>query len=118
MKLPLSLTVQNTQERKLMDKPSIESDLCAFCGAFATNRHHIIPRSRGGKSGPTVSVCGNGNTSGCHGRLHDRTLHLDWRDGEWHYLRTLKPTKTFDALELDGWQPLRTQYHDKPNAAI
>ena len=116
MKLPLSLTVRNSYEERLMDKPSIESDICPFCGAFATNRHHIVPKSRGGAGSPTVCVCGMGNTSGCHGKLHNRTLHLDWRNDEWHYLRTSEPTKRDKALEMDGWQPLRTQYYNKKNA--
>lgn len=106
MKSQLKITTQNTQEQKLMNKPSIITDICPFCGAHATNRHHIVPRSRGGSAGAVVSVCGNGNTSGCHRKLHERTLHLDWRNGCWHYLRTSKPTKTFDALDMDGWQPL------------
>lgn len=89
----------------LMGRPSIETELCPFCGRPAQNRHHIVFRSQGGEHGPTVTVCGLGNTSGCHGMLHSRMLHLRWRDG-WEWLRTERPTKYQEALEMDGWKRL------------
>lgn len=96
----------NELQRKLMDKPPIERPYCPFCGKPWTERHHIIPRSQGGTSGPTVTVCGNGNTSGCHKLLHDHVLHLDFRSGRWVYLRTIRPMKYQDALELKGWRKI------------
>ena len=92
--------------QKLMGKPSIESPYCPFCGKPATNRHHIVPRSAGGKNGPTVTVCGMGNASGCHGKLHSHTLHLRYEDG-WEYLETEEPTKYQTASEMDGWRAVR-----------
>ena len=89
-------------ERALMDAPSIESECCPFCGRLATNRHHIVARSRGGSKGPTVTVCGMGNASGCHGLLHAHMLHLRYEDG-WYYLRTEVPTKYQAALDMEGW---------------
>lgn len=83
-------------------KPSIETDGCAFCGRYPVERHHIIPRSHGGGSEATITVCGFGNTSGCHGRLHDHTLHIRWNGG-WEWLSTPTPTKEWDALEMEGW---------------
>ena len=89
----------------LMDKPSIEHEYCPFCGRPATNRHHIVPRSQGGHDGPTVTVCGMGNASGCHGEFHNRRLHLRYTD-RWEYLRTREPTKYQTALGMEGWRPV------------
>ena len=93
----------------LMDKPSIEYPWCAFCGKPATNRHHIVFRSQGGTDGPTVTVCGFGNASGCHGKLHNHLLHLRFTD-RWEYLETDEPTKYEKALSMEGWKPVRGWY--------
>lgn len=92
----------------MMGAPSVEGDLCAFCGRPATNRHHVVPRSQGGAEGPTVCVCGMGNASGCHGLLHSHRLHLRWDDEgfRWLYLRTEEPIKYDKALDMDGWREL------------
>ena len=96
----------NLLDQALMGKPSIECIWCPFCGRPATNRHHIVYKSRGGKDGPTIAVCGMGNASGCHGKLHQHLLHLRYTD-RWEYLETDEPTKYQDALEMEGWRPLR-----------
>ena len=93
--------------RPLMSAPSIELPWCPFCGKPATNRHHIVPRSQGGKNGATVTVCGMGNASGCHGLFHSRMLHLRYTDGRWQYLKTEEPKKYQTALSMDGWEDLR-----------
>lgn len=95
----------NLLDKALMNAPSINSMWCPFCGRIATQKHHIVPRSRGGKDGPTVNVCGLGNASGCHGKLHQHRLHLRYTD-ELEFLETEEPTKYQDALEMDGWQRL------------
>ena len=95
----------NELDKALMNAPSIDSMWCPFCGRIATQKHHIVPRSRGGKDGPTVNVCGLGNASGCHGKLHQHRLHLRYTE-EWEFLETEEPTKYQDALEMDGWQRL------------
>lgn len=93
----------NELQRAMMDAPSIDTPYCPFCGRSAQNRHHIIPRSQGGHDGPTVTVCGIGNASGCHGKLHGHTLHLRFTD-RWEYLETEQPTKYQDALSMEGWR--------------
>lgn len=100
----------NERQRRLMGRPSIEGELCAFCGRMATNRHHIVPRSAGGTKGPTVRVCGMGNASGCHKLLEDHVLHMDWDEAEgcWVYIRTDEPMKDEKADMLDGWRPVRS----------
>ena len=95
----------NLYEQDLMGRPSIKREYCVFCGRPATEQHHVVFRSQGGGKGPTVSVCGWGNTSGCHGLLHARKLHLRWREG-WEYLRTAEPTKYDEALRMSGWRKL------------
>lgn len=95
----------NEYQKALMDKPSIKSPYCIFCGRPATEEHHVVYRSQGGAKGPTVSVCGWGNTSGCHGLLHQHKLHLRWRGG-WEYLSTPEPVKYEKALSLPGWKKL------------
>ena len=60
---------------------------CMVCGRPANNHHHIVPRSAGEMSvdgrrlsKPTILLCGNGNTSGCHGLAHQHRLHFRWVD--------------------------------------
>lgn len=102
----VSMSLYNVQRDRLLGKPSIESRWCPFCGAVSTNRHHIVPKGMGGTSEaariPTVAVCGMGNASGCHKRLHDRSLELDWDDstGWWRYR---------DNEDDCGWRPLRKE---------
>lgn len=98
----------NEHQKRLMKGVSIEGETCVFCGMKATNAHHVVPRSQGGSSGPTIPVCGMGNASGCHGLLHSHMLHLRWDEETWQwlYLRTEKPMKYENALEEDGWKPL------------
>lgn len=119
----------------LMGKPDILNcyGRCVICGAPATNKHHIVPRSAGklfdarGReiTKPLALLCGNGNTSGCHGLAHQKRLHFRYVErqmeqtfrhekpralygattgGHWEYLVTDTPTKYENALELDGWQ--------------
>lgn len=95
----------NDLQRALIDKPDIETPWCPFCGRPWQSRHHIVERSQGGGNGPTVTVCGIDNSTGCHGRFHHRTLHLKWCDG-WMYLATTEPTKYHEALEKDNWRKL------------
>lgn len=96
----------NLLEADMMGRPSIETERCAFCGRRVGSRHHIVPRSHGGSDGPTVTVCGTGNESGCHGLLHSHRLHLRWRDG-WEWLHTAEPVKYQAALAMGGWRRLR-----------
>lgn len=85
-----------------MEGTDLIGDYCVVCGHTATDRHHVVPRSQGGASGPRLSLCGFGNTSGCHGEAHERRLHFRWRDG-WEVLRT-EPMKYEQALDLPGWE--------------
>ena len=108
----------NKYQERLMDKPSIDTaPSCARCGIYVGDRierHHIVPRSQGGKDGPTVTVCGWGNTSGCHGMLHQHRLHLDWNEPLqcWEYCTTgnlgMKFEKARNALE---WNILPRRRH-------
>lgn len=76
-------------ERDLLGLPSHDSVRCLACGGWANNHHHVIPKRMGGRNKaierliPTVSLCGFGNASGCHGLAHAGKLRF-WYDGEWH----------------------------------
>lgn len=99
----------NQYDMRLMGQPSIETRMCCICGMRpAQNRHHVVPRSRGGRNGPTVTVCGLGNANGCHGLLHSHRAHLRYDCG-WEVLVTDEPVKYDKALEVDGWRPIREQ---------
>lgn len=102
----------DSRRERIIGKPSIESECCPFCGRylyidgrFAGNRHHVLLKGMGGtkyeKLIPTVTVCGMGNASGCHGKLHQHLLELDWDDeaGWWRY-RYTTGTDT-------GWKAVR-----------
>ena len=97
----------NEYQKHIMTMESIDTLLCPFCGQVATNKHHIVPRSQGGGKGPTVTVCGNGNTSGCHGDFHKHKLHLYVHEGRWVYYRSEEPVKFDKALaDVTGWRYL------------
>ena len=93
----------NEYQKHLMDKPSIETEGCAICGRYQVERHHIVPRSQGGTNGPTVTLCGWGNTGGCHGDAHSHKLHFRYENG-WEYLQTKEPVKYELALMMKGWK--------------
>ena len=72
---------------------SVDSGASCICGAPATNAHHIKPKGMGGGSttftmrtklgtfelkSALVAVCGSGNASGCHGRLHSGDIRIKW----------------------------------------
>ena len=99
----------NLYQQRLMDKPSIKGDRCAFCGRMARNRHHIVYRSQGGQDGPTVPVCGFGNAEGCHGELHMHRLHIDYDDSRgWVAKRTETSKKdVWIATDPQGWVEIR-----------
>ncbi len=98
----------------LMDGPTVDGDRCAVCGrAWPLNRHHVVRRSagelyRGGRKvpKPTITLCGSGNTSGCHGLAHANRLHFRVIDGWWWWLLTKEPTKYATALQMGGWRPI------------
>lgn len=99
----------------LMDGPSITADHCVICGRHGhVEQHHVVRRGAGElyRDGrklkkPTLTLCGFGNTSGCHGLAHANRLHFRVIDGWWWYLITSEPTKYAEALELPGWRPVR-----------
>lgn len=114
----------------MMGKPSIDNEahVCCICGKPATNRHHIVRRGAGKLvidglevKKPTVRLCGEGNTSGCHELAHANMLHFRWVQtthedtrtgnifvgGHWEYLICVEPTKYLTALEMDGWGPMQ-----------
>ena len=90
----------------MLDKPSVKQGRCCVCGAPATNNHHVIQKGMGGTKLegriPTLTLCGMGNTCGCHGLAHSGRLHFRW-SGEWECLVTKEPTKYGTALAMDGW---------------
>lgn len=99
--------------RPLMDAPSVELDRCAVCGrAWPLNRHHVVPRSKGElwRDGrkvpkPTVTLCGGGNASGCHGLAHSGRLHFRCGGGALQFLLCPRPMRYEEALRVaDGWR--------------
>lgn len=99
--------------RPLMDAPSVELDRCAVCGrAWPLNRHHVVPRSKGElwRDGrkvpkPTVTLCGSGNASGCHGLAHSGRLHFRCGGGALQFLLCPRPMRYEEALSVaDGWR--------------
>ena len=120
--------------RPLMDGCSVDLPWCAVCGAtWPLNRHHIVRRGAGKlfRFGaevpkPTITLCGSGNASGCHGLAHQNRLHFRWVPGEtagpgfgnlrrveagvgghWEYLIADEPVDYLTALGMDGWTRLR-----------
>lgn len=124
--------------RPMMGKPSTETPgRCAVCGRPCNpEKHHIVKRSAGRLfdargvelKKPTVTLCGFGNTSGCHGLAHSGRLHFRWVDtdglrhdgprkrsafeeefsqcGHWEFLVSDEPMKYQEALSEKGWKRL------------
>jgi hypothetical protein len=113
----------------MMGKPSVKTCRCAVCGAtWPLNQHHVVRRGAGKmyRNGvelkkPTITLCGSGNTSGCHGLAHQNRLHFRWVEsrqpsgeygmptieaGHWEYILLDEPTKYSKALEMEGWRRL------------
>lgn len=95
----------------LMRGPSLDGDRCCVCGSrYHLNRHHVVRRGAGevfasdGRklAKPTLTLCGQGNTEGCHGEAHQGRLHFRFT-GVWEYLRT-DPMDYATALEQEGWR--------------
>lgn len=116
----------------LMAGTSLKLEHCAVCGkAYPLNQHHVVRRGAGKlyRDGrevpkPCITLCGSGNTSGCHGLAHANRLHFRWvathrdqkrrvalRDvwtgcGHWEFLMLDEPTDYLTALGMDGWRRL------------
>ena len=98
----------NHLNRHLLNQPSLRRAYCVVCGKPANNQHHVIIKGMGGtkyaKQIPTVSLCGMGNASGCHGLAHTGRLFFDYRDG-WYYCQVREPITYEIALEYGEWEP-------------
>lgn len=90
---------------------------CCVCGRPAPlNQHHYVWRSWGELhrpdgsvvEKPTITLCGSGNASGCHGLAHKRMLHFREVNGKLHYLLTDYPMPYVQALDEYGWRPIWT----------
>lgn len=94
----------NMYDIELMSATTIRGDRCIVCGRPASENHHLVYRSHGGKDGPTVPLCGFGNTSGCHGAVHANRLHFRYMNGQLEYLLTDEPVKVDAARSMSGWR--------------
>lgn len=96
----------------LMGRPSVVSDRCAVCGRYASNLHHVVQKGMGGVSRdverriPKVALCGSG-TTGCHGLVHERRLHLNWCDGMGGWVWWQSPEPMDDEL---AWRLHAAEY--------
>ena len=73
---------RSEDDEYLLSCPSMEQQAwCAICGATGhIEMHHAVPRSRGGKRGPVVALCGR-----CHHHHHSVSPFVfDYRDGSWY----------------------------------
>lgn len=123
----------NLYDAENMKGPSVSNidGMCVVCGMRpATDKHHVVFRSRGGGDGPLLSLCRE-----CHELAHQYRLHFrfrmdDWnvptkpydcpggyevslsRTGHWEWLLCDAPTKYADALKQGGWHALRHRRMD------
>ena len=100
----------------MVGAPSVHKPYCVVCGRTSPlNQHHPIRRGAGnlyGRDGrqapkPTLTLCGSGNTSGCHGLAHQNRLFFDWDGERWLYLVVEEPVSHSAALSIKGWKPIR-----------
>lgn len=99
----------------MMGAPNVEGRCCAVCGStYHLNRHHPVRRGAGelfGADGkklrkPTIMLCGQGNTEGCHGLAHSGRLHFDFFD-TWMYCLCEAPTDYLTAQNEGTWVEFR-----------
>ena len=78
---------------------AIKSARCAVCWASASNGHHEPPKSHVGDHDDTITLCGAGNASGCHGLAHNNggSLRLFPGDSEWHFTCDTKAARAINA---------------------
>jgi len=59
-----------TNRNGIQDDPAGDETRCPLCerrvAPGAGSRHHLVPRLKGGKNGPTVLLC-----SSCHSKIHN-----------------------------------------------
>ncbi len=112
--VPLYTGTLDRQLWPLMRAEEVRQGFCCVCGRTAPlNQHHLVRRSAGKlfRDGeelpkPTVTLCGSGNTSGCHGLAHSYRLHFRMGIGGLQYIVT-EPMKYSKALKMRGWKPIR-----------
>lgn len=106
-------TVQHIY-RPLYLLPTIKKRWCVVCGCtWPINQHHPVYLSKGEcydpetgreREKPTITLCGQGNTSGCHGKTHHGLLHFRNFCGEWQFLETEEAVGYGEALKMKGWR--------------
>lgn len=76
----------NLQDEEKMEWPSFpRQSFCPICGESHTRpghhaeEHHVVPRSRGGKDGPTIYLCWD-----CHERIRLKELDVRY-EKRWTY---------------------------------
>lgn len=89
-----------------------DGDRCTMCGARLWNEyrsvHHRAPKGMGGSAllespANLVTLCGTGNTGGCHGKAHSNP---QWaRNHGWIVSRSLNPAEIPVDCH-DGWHYL------------
>lgn len=97
----------------LMRAPTIKKPYCVVCGFTGhLEQHHLVRKGDGniwGPAGmedkPTITLCGRGNTSGCHGMVHMHRLHFRYTD-RLEYLITDEPTDQDKTLSMEGWKAI------------
>lgn len=73
----------------LMGMPHVKRDKCVICGKPKHDNHHLVEKGMGGGSrtmhigihmllSPEFSVCGFGNTCGCHRDFHCHLYKVKW----------------------------------------
>ena len=85
----------------LLDAPDLDDGYrCAVCGRPGNNLHHVIEKGIGGVTKeverhiPRIRLCGSG-TTGCHGEVHAKRLHIYRDERGWVCYRTEEPTSDF-----------------------
>lgn len=99
----------------LLGKPSVDTGRCAICGKPGGEMHHVVQKGMGGVSAeieaqiPKMRLCGWGNTSGHHGMLHGKYLHVYWHaEAGWVYYISSFPMDDMECwmLNSDRYMPV------------
>lgn len=90
----------NCYDQALMAAPHPrKQSYCCVCGDRPTESHHLVRRSRGGHTGPCMSLCVT-----CHMEAHQNKLHFRHAE-RWEFHQHPFPIK-FENLPAEGWRAL------------
>jgi len=85
-----------------IDLAPYRHEWCCVCGRKYREKHHVIPRSHGGKDKHIIHLC-----SACHREAHSYTILFIAYEGHLMAYQAFRPISIDEAvLNMSGWYSL------------